>query len=572
MNSKKKSRDFNIDNYSDEDLYKILGFSGDKKPSRNAIQSSINNLIENTGGDKKLSDFLTEISNRLLFGRKGRNDVNMWQREYATSNDPYSQNFRTDRFQQVTTLDDADENFVMFRNKLNVSTTAHTPVTQGAINPNLKNIVSRTVNIDSQYRKNIFDKANATQATNAIVSNTDFILEFSEHLLNVLDLKLQSICVPATWYVFSKELGNTCMKIVDRDESLNKKTKKSDPNLPYCGCIRDGNPDYDTLEDWLNDAFKHVLSFKIDPNSHKITVKNETSVNIRIYFYKPHGLSNNIENGPSSDSSFNSMPCTNSCYSTGYSNFNLGWELGFRIEPDVKTGDVFIDLDAHTHANSVFQIEAPYMVNINGPKYLTLAIDDFNHNHINNGMINILEKSEIVALPAYYNPSFQADISKDQLEVVNNNSGLDSNTLSESQLTDFKKNLTASCSDLSNIRNSKVPYVSKNVDAPRKLTAAQIYSINEIIANRHAPTSRHTPPGIPNTFAHIPLINIRPFLKERSHYTIQGVDLHANLRSYFGPVKIKRMRVTLYDDKGHKLNLNGHNWSFNMNVDMLYQY
>ena len=139
-------------------------------------------------------------------------------------------------------------------------------------------------------------------------------------------------------------------------------------------------------------------------------------------------------------------------------------------------------------------------------------------------------------------------------------------------MTDLKKNLVESCRNLSNIKNSKVPYVGKNVDAPRKLTAAQIYSINEIIANRHAPTSRHTPPGIPNTFAHIPLINIRPFLKERSHYTIQGVDLHANLRSYFGPVKIKRMRVTLYDDKGHKLNLNGHNWSFNMNVDMLYQY
>ena len=48
-------------------------------------------------------------------------------------------------------------------------------------------------------------------------------------------------------------------------------------------------------------------------------------------------------------------------------------------------------------------------------------------------MINILEKSEIVALPAYYNPSFQADISKDQLEAVNNNSGIDANTISESQ-------------------------------------------------------------------------------------------------------------------------------------------
>ena len=117
-----------------------------------------------------------------------------------------------------------------------------------------------------------------------------------------------------------------------------------------------------------------------------------------------------------------------------------------------------------------------------------------------------------------------------------------------------------------------MPYVAKNVNAPRNLTSAQIYSINEIISNRQAISSRHSPPGITNTFAHIPLINTRPFLKDRSHYTIQGVDLHSNNRSYFGPVKIKRMRVTLYDDKGHKLNLNGHNWSANINVDMLYQY
>ena len=568
---KQKPRDFNLDNYTDKDLYKILGFSDKGNHTRNAVQSSINNLMGNIGGDKQLNKFLTEVSNRLLFGRKGKDSVNMWQKEYATKKDINSPNFRTDRFQQVTTLDDANENFVMFRNKLNVSTSAHTPITQGSINPNLKNIVSRTVTIDSQYRKNIFDKANSTQSTNAFVSNTDFILEFSEHLHNVLDIKLQSICIPATWYVFSKELGNTCMKIVDINEKSNMILGKSHEHLPYCGCIRDGNPDFDTLEEWLNDAFQPVLSFKIDPNSHKITMTNMTDVNIRVFFYKPHGLSNNTEKGPK-DSSFGSVPCGNGCYSSGYTNFNLAWELGFRTEPDIKTGEVFIDLQDKDADGAPGHVVAPYMVNINGPKYLTMSIDDFNHNHINNGMINILEKGENVSLPTYYNPSFQGDITKSQLDANNNKSLINTDTISEGELTEQEKNITSSCTDLSNKKNSKVPYVAKNVNAPRNLTAAQIYSINEIISNRQAISSRHSPPGITNTFAHIPLINIRPFLKDRSHYTIQGVDLHSNNRSYFGPVKIKRMRVTLYDDKGHKLNLNGHNWSANINVDMLYQY
>lgn len=557
---KQNPRDYNLDNYTDTDLYKILGFSDDATPTRNAVESSINNLIGNVGGDKQLNNFLTEASNRLLFGRKGKDIANMWQKEYATTKGSKDRDVRTNRYNQVTTTDDANEHFVMFRNKLNVSTAARVPISQGSINPNLKNIVSRTVTIDSQYRKNIFDKANSTQSTNAFVSNTDFILEFSEHLHNVLDMKLQSICIPATWYVFSKELGNTCMKIVDINEKSNKELSNSHHLLPYCGCIRDGNPDFDTLEEWLNDAFQYVLSFQIDPNSHKITMTNKTNVNIRVFFYKPHGLSNNMEKGLT-DSSFGSVPCGNGCYSSGYTNFNLAWELGFRTEPDIKTGEVFIDIGAHGH------VVAPYMVNINGPKYLTMSIDDFNHNHINNGMINILEKGEIASLPTYYNPSFQGDITKSQLDANNNKS-----LATEGELTELEKDITTSCTDLSNKKNSKVPYVAKNVKAPRNLTAAQIYSINEIISNRQAISSRHSPPGITNTFAHIPLINIRPFLKDRSHYTIQGVDLHSNNRSYFGPVKIKRMRVTLYDDKGHKLNLNGHNWSANINVDMLYQY
>ncbi len=561
MQAEKKDKyDFNTDNYTDKELYQLLGFEGDKKPSRNAIESSINNLKNNIDQDKngRLHKFFSQVSNRLLFGAKDKNSVGMWQTEYASVKDPDSKNFVTDRYQQVTTLDDENEHNVMLRNKLNVSTTKNTPVMQGAINPNLKNIISRTVNIDSQYRKNIFDKSGVKLASDVkLTKNTDFILEFSEHLINVLDFKLHAICLPATWYVFSKELGNTCMKIIDRNALVNEKKGEANTLLPYCACIRDGNPTYDLLEDWLNDAYQNILTFKIDVNSHKITIYNITGSNIRIFFYKPHGLSNNTENYPT-DSSFNSTQCSNDCYSTGYSNFNLGWELGFRQDPDTKTGDVFIDIDSGE------SITGPYMVNINGPKYLTLAIDDFNHNHINNGMINILEKSEIVSLPSYYNPSFQGDISKKQLANMD--------TMSEQDLTQLNEEINKSCSDLSNINNAKIPYVSKNVKVPRKLTAAQIYSINQIIADRYRPSARHIAPGIPNTFAHIPLIDLRSKLKNREHYTVQGSDLHTNTRSYFGPVNIKRMRVTLYDDKGHIVNLNGHNWSFTISVDMLYQY
>ena len=55
-------------------------------------------------------------------------------------------------------------------------------------------------------------------------------------------------------------------------------------------------------------------------------------------------------------------------------------------------------------------------------------------------------------------------------------------------------------------------------------------------------------------------------------FIISGEDLHANERSYFGPVDIERMRVKLMDDKGNLVNLHGVDWSFTLIIEQLYQY
>ena len=55
-------------------------------------------------------------------------------------------------------------------------------------------------------------------------------------------------------------------------------------------------------------------------------------------------------------------------------------------------------------------------------------------------------------------------------------------------------------------------------------------------------------------------------------FVLKGDDLVANERAYFGPVDIERMRVKLIDDKGNRVNLNGLEWSFTLQVEELYQY
>jgi hypothetical protein len=41
-------------------------------------------------------------------------------------------------------------------------------------------------------------------------------------------------------------------------------------------------------------------------------------------------------------------------------------------------------------------------------------------------------------------------------------------------------------------------------------------------------------------------------------------------RTYFGPVDIQRLRIRLFDDRGRLLNMNNTNYSFCLDLKMLY--
>ncbi|MBM71932.1 MAG: hypothetical protein CL847_04025 [Crocinitomicaceae bacterium] len=553
--------DFDVSSYTKKDLLKILGFKDGDKPTQQEISDNIKKLKGSTTNPEVIN-FFSKMSDRLLKG-EGQLDesTDMFQTEYSSqSKDDDQLNLRTNRFQQVHVNDDEDENFVMFRNKLNVASQKPTTILQGSINPNMRNTTSRHVNIDSQFRKEIFRNYGTAKSSSVVTRTTDFVLEFTEHLTNVLNIKLQSINIPTTWYAFSEALGNICMEIEDKDEEKEFFLEGNEHSLPKCGCIKEGNPESSQqLMDWLNDEFGDILHFSIDPTTNKVKIENKTMKNLRLFFYRPSGFGSYLR---STSTALNNTPCGKICKKPSFVNHNLGWELGFRIPPDVDTEEVYIDIPARTLLKKSF-IEATAVVNISGPKYFTLAIDDFNQNHLNKGLINILEKDEHIDLPEYYNPAEEDYKDKDD-DIQNNNVEVDD--------LNNQQNLSLACTELRNKKNAKYPFVRKSIDKPRKLTSAQIYSINEIIKNRHRVRSRVPPPGISNTFANITLLNIASLRKNHEPYSAYGSSLQFYSREYFGPVHIRKMRVTLYDDKGNIVDLNGHDWSFTLIVEMLYQY
>ena len=595
-----------IENYSKQDLLDIISKTSGMNlvnPSSVQINSAIKIAKQKSSGQTDLAKFFDEAQAKL-----SEDSSELWQTEYTQPTNPGGNRNRTNRVQQVQVSNDEDENFVMFRNKLNVATVHPSSQLQGDINPNMRNTIVRTANIDSQYRHVLFDNSKNTDIDEPVYTPaTDFTLELSEPLRNVLSIKLHSIHIPVTWYSFSKYIGNTCIEIdnldrvlgniVDPDEtstldmydsSANEiildedfpgfvASSPSDVILPTCNCIPDGNYTADALIQALNKIFVvsdssgnslgGYISFTLNTVSKKVTIHNESNFSLRIYFFKPYGVVggtytwNNKTNIWEKATGSNGQQCILGCVKQAFTNNNLGWSLGFRLQPDPTSGFVYLDLKKKE------SIEAPATINVNGSPYFTLAVDDYNQNHLNNGMINIIEKSDSIPIPNYYNPN-----EKDNTIVGSGVPGVNNNSTPVIVGPHTDDDISQACAIRENPRNRKIPFITKNIYAPRRLTNAQIYSVNEIISNRGKPRIRVPPPSTPNILAHIPLKNVGTLIADGSTYIEYGSSLHVHARTYFGPVNIRKLHVQLFDDKGILVDLNGNDWSFTLIVEQLYQY
>jgi len=213
------------------------------------------------------------------------------------------------------------------------------------------------------------------------------------------------------------------------------------------------------------------------------------------------------------------------CFKNKKINSTLGWILGFRGQVD-SAGNVIYSYNLEDAP-----IISESIIDTYGTKYFLLVIDDFNQNHLNKGLVSITNLNNTLSLPDYYN-------------------------------TDLSFNV-AQC-----MEDKTAPIV---VSQPRRITQAQIYSLNEIINNRK--TNSSTTTSAPTTTDVLAIIPIKKEgLLTGQQFIEYGSTLQLNMRTYFGPVDIDRLKVRLVDDKGYTVNLNGGDWSFSLISENLYQY
>jgi hypothetical protein len=214
---------------------------------------------------------------------------------------------------------------------------------------------------------------------------------------------------------------------------------------------------------------------------------------------------------------------------------------------------------------------ASSVLDLNGPKYLILVLDDYNQNHVNNSLVSISQYSNNLKIPSYYSPDLPytcltpAQQGNNLTELVD---GVIAQSLFDNQTPNAQNGLLIAGKYESDYTSTQIVLPS----APRTLTQAQIYTINSINSNNNnltnylskAPTSSDILAILPvKTSTGVPtgslLVEFSGSLKDSS-------------RTYFGPVNIDRMAIRLLDDKGNVLNLNGNDWCFTLVCECLYQY
>ena len=413
-------------------------------------------------------------------------------------------------------------------------------------------------------------------------TSTNYTLDLSDTLKNALSLRLYSYQIPYSWYAIDSAYGNNCFWILD--SITNQAISVSIPpgNYTQTAFVKQLNSSF-TSSGFTTPAYgTPTSSIYTPPNNPVYFNPNSGVITLFLYdgsFNDPNGVLESFNINNTTTIVFydftGHLQCTITCASNlnHYFNNTLGWIMGYRLP--------YLNVDPSGNI-------ASGILNLNGTKYLILAIDDYNQNHVNNSLVSITQYSNTLKMPSYYSPDLpytcitQAQQGSNLTQLVD---GVVVQSLSNTpyEQNAYSNNVIIKPQPLNNTNvnglliagkyeNDYTPTQIVLPSSPRTLTQAQIYTINEINKNSNnltnylakAPTSSDILAIVPvKTSIGVPtgslLVDFSGSLQDSS-------------RVYFGPVNIDRMAVKLLDDKGNILNLNGNDWCVSLICECLYQY
>ena len=334
MSYNNENIDLNINHYTNEELIELLNLEQPitKEEIKTITNEYIREALQEGNGlqsyffqqvQKRLYDYLEEPEN---IEEEDKDNLNVILPKVNPSGRG-----------KPSKLVYQDEHPIQQKQDLTIQEEYNLPYLQGKLNPTLKNTRTRIVNLDSQFRKNLND------------TSTDFSLDITEVLHNVLSIELESFECFRSWYVFSAEFGTNIFYIDNSGVE-----------------IQEGNYTVDELINAIQGVMPSGFYITYNGIQNKVTIDNSGGSPFDLTFFDP---------------SYNLQGLGNAKL-----NYNLGWLLGFR--------------QSSYSGNNTYTGES--LVDVYGFRYLYVVLEDRNRNRNNKGLIGIDAGKQVLDLPSYY--------------------------------------------------------------------------------------------------------------------------------------------------------------------------
>ena len=334
--------DLNIENYNRDELIEM--FELPSNFDKNIVEIKEARLKDNIINNKEINketqvqtlNFLLKAKNIILNDSQPQKNGILQQKIEDFYNSSYEL--------KTSKLEDRQEHMVQVRPEKPYLSSYPSEFFPGIINPIKKRTIKKNLNIDTKFRENYYTSS---------ASNFNFSLPINFN--DVLQMQLASIELPTTYYVVSKQYGNNFFSIT------------VDANLPVVINIPDGNYTQSTIMDAINSqlllapAPYNDVNFVV--NLTNGTGSGQTLVGFSVGAHTILELNFQADRYGVSDRN-TPLP------------LKFGWTLGFRN--GIYTGN--------------FNYVSEGVVDITGPKYFFLVVDDYN-NSVNNNFYSAFNSS-----------------------------------------------------------------------------------------------------------------------------------------------------------------------------------
>lgn len=558
--------DLNIENYRIEELLSIINLTA-MPANKGKIKQRINELNFKFEKKPEVLEFFKKIQERLI---KSFDEFNKqtWEQAYIGDDSQANKVLENQYLEREKNKKRAlilnDNKNVIGRERLPLDRTLRTKDTiQGDKNPIARDVIKRLVNFDSHFRQ-ILDPSSCfcvetetrcsteTNSDRRLYTATNYTINLNQPLTNVVDMVLHSVQIPNSWYVFSSDYGTNKIKLNIGAEIVSGYPGWDSVTIE----ILNGNYQPSQLQDALNnngtigsytnfymDGVKtpyvninglNNINFQYNPISNKFTIENnDPSMNLITVFY---------------DADLSIDACTSTLQGFGRVgdggklDYNLGWLMGFREDS--------------LSLPSISSITGISCVDVAGPRYFYITLDEFNNNRPNKDLISLVDnQTSSFKLPKYFN-----------------NQTMDPQYGPGKYEKNHNGEPGYECVDVAGPPSGRgCAENALNVDRPENLTQKQLYTVEQIqLARSGRGINRYYSPNSTDLLAKIPVYfneNNKPLSVAYTPSQNQVTQ-----RVYFGPVKLTKFKIRLLHPYGFEVNLNDMDWSFSILISQLYQY